>query len=115
MIGPFPVARLAIAGVIAVALLCVLWEAWLAPLRPGGSWLWLKAVPLALLVPSTMRASPRALQWLSLLLPFYIAEGIVRGFSEAGRHALVAWVAALLAAATLACVIVWVRRLRSGR
>ncbi len=73
----------------------------------------LKAVPLALLIPSASRGTRKALQGLSLLLPFYLAEGIVRGWSEDGRHAVVAWVAALLAATTFAAVLAWVRAARS--
>jgi len=90
-------------------LVCLLWELLLAPLRPGGSWLALKALPLAVLVPSALRGTRRALQWLSLLLPFYIAEGIVRGFTESGRHALVAWGAAAIATATFVALLTWVR------
>ena len=107
-----PAARLAALGLIALVLLCLLWELLLAPLRPGGSWLALKALPLALLVPSALRGARRALQWLSLLLPFYVAEGVVRGLTESGRHALVAWVAAAVAAATFVALLAWVR---SGR
>jgi uncharacterized membrane protein len=69
----------------------------------------LVALPLALLVPSALRGTHRALQWLSLLLPFYAAEGVVRGFSESGRHALVAWVAAAVAATTFVAVLTWAR------
>jgi uncharacterized membrane protein len=105
-------ARIASLGLIALVLFCLLWELLLAPLRPGGSWLALKALPLALLVPSALRGTRRALQWLSLLLPFYVAEGVVRGFTESGRHALVAWVAAAIAAATFVALLAWVR---SGR
>jgi uncharacterized membrane protein len=103
-------ARRAVAGLFALALLCVLWELALAPLRPGGSWLALKALPLVLVAPAVTRGSRRALQWLALLLPFYIAEGVVRGFTEAGRHALVAWVAAAIATATFVAVLQWARR-----
>jgi uncharacterized membrane protein len=105
-------ARIAGLGLVALTLLCVLWEMLLAPLRPGGSWLALKAVPLALLVPSALRGKRRALQWLSLLLPFYVAEGVVRGITEGGRHALVAWAAAALAAATFVALLAWVRAMR---
>lgn len=106
-------ARIASLGLIALVLFCLLWELLLAPLRPGGSWLALKALPLALLVPSALRGRRRALQWLSLLLPFYVAEGIVRGVTESGRHALVAWVAAAIAAATFVALLAWVRAGRS--
>ena len=105
-------ARIASLGLIALVLFCLLWELLLAPLRPGGSWLALKALPLAWLVPSALRGTRRTLQWLSLLLPFYVAEGIVRGSTESGRHSLVAWVAAAIAAATFVAVLAWVR---SGR
>ncbi|MGH8705692.1 MAG: DUF2069 domain-containing protein, partial [Burkholderiales bacterium] len=37
---------IASAALIALIFLCVAWELWLAPLRPGGSWLALKALPL---------------------------------------------------------------------
>lgn len=102
-------ARLAALGTIALLLACLLWETVLAPIRPGGSWLVLKVVPLALLVPATLRGTRRALQGLSLLLPFYFAEGVVRGWSEAGRHAVVAWGAAALALATLVAILVHLR------
>jgi uncharacterized membrane protein len=102
-------ARLASLGLIALVLVCLLWELLLAPLRPGGSWLALKALPLALLVPSALRGTRRALQWLSLLLPFYVAEGAARGVTETGRHALVAWFAAAIALATFVAVLRWTR------
>jgi len=110
--APPKAARLASLGLIALTLVCLLWELLLAPLRPGGSWLALKALPLALLVPPALRGTRRALQWLSLLLPFYLAEGVVRGFTESGRHALVAWVAAVIAAGTFVAVLAWVRSTR---
>jgi uncharacterized membrane protein len=102
-------ARLTVAGLIALVATQFLWETLLAPLRPGGSWLLLKAAPLAFLVPGVARGARRSQQWLSLLLPFYLAEAIVRGWSESGRHSLVAWFAGLLAASTFLALIAWVR------
>jgi uncharacterized membrane protein len=99
---------------IALVLVCLLWETLLAPLRPGGSWLVLKAVPLALLIPAALRGTRKALQWLALLLPFHLAEGIVRGWSENGRHAVVAWLAAAIALATFIALLAWVRNMRAG-
>lgn len=104
------VRRLAFPSLVALTLVCVLWELWLAPLRPGGSWLALKALPLALFVPAVARGSRKALQGAALLVPFYLAEGIVRGWSESGRHAIVAWGAAAIAAFTFAAVIARLRR-----
>ena len=36
--------RLAVASLLALIVLCLAWELFLAPLRPGGSWLALKAL-----------------------------------------------------------------------
>jgi uncharacterized membrane protein len=87
----------------------ILWESVLAPLRPGGSWLLLKVVPLALLVPGLMRGSPRARQWATLLLPWYLAEALTRALSESGRHSFVAAVAAALVALAFVLQLLWFR------
>jgi uncharacterized membrane protein len=102
-------ARLAVAGTVALFLTLVLWELVLAPLRPGGSWLAVKALPIGFLLPALLRRSRRAMQWLSLLLPLYFAEGLVRGWSEQGRHAMVAWVAAAIALAVFVAVLASLR------
>lgn len=92
-----------------LALMEICWELWLAPLKPGGSWLALKALPLVALWPGVVRSRTRDLQWVLLLLPWYFAEGIVRGFSESGRHALCAVTAAALSLATIASGLAYVR------
>lgn len=97
--------RLAVALVAALAILEALWEIKLAPLRPGGSWLAIKAVPLALIWWPLARGSRKARQIASLVLPLYGAESIVRAVSEGGRHALVAGLATLLAFAACAAVL----------
>jgi uncharacterized membrane protein len=109
MTVPPLVARATIAGLVALCVLEVLWETLLVPARPGGGWLALKALPLALLLPGTMRGARKARQWLVLLVPFYAAEGIVRAWSESGRGAIVAMAATLLAIATFACALAWFR------
>lgn len=89
----------------ALVLLDVLWELWLAPLQPGGSWLAVKALPLALIWPGLARGDVKARQGAALLLPFYFAEGIVRALTENSRHALVAWAATALAVAAFGAVL----------
>ncbi len=107
-----PLARLALAGLLALTVTEFLWEMLLAPLRPGGSWLALKALPLALLVAALTRGSRRAQQWLALLLPFYFAEAVVRVLTESGRHALVAGFAAVIAAVSFVALLSWARARR---
>ena len=113
--APAPVARIAIAGLVALALLAFLWEMVLAPLRPGGTWLALKALPLGALIPHVARAKRRARQIATLVLPWYAAEGLVRAASEHGRHALVAGVSGALALGTFVALLVWLRAESMGR
>jgi uncharacterized membrane protein len=101
-------ARVTIAGLVALTLLEILWEAVLAPI-PGARWLAVKALPLALLVPGVARGARRPRQWLSLLVPLYFAEALVRALTESGRHSAVATMAALLAAITFLALLAWFR------
>ncbi|MBS0319561.1 MAG: DUF2069 domain-containing protein [Proteobacteria bacterium] len=112
--APPPVARAALLATLAVVVWLVLWETVLAPMRPGLSWTVLKAVPLALTLPGLMRASRRARQWATLLLPWYAAEALTRAWSESGRHALVAAVACVLIAAAFVLQLAWFRAERNG-
>jgi uncharacterized membrane protein len=101
--------RATAASLLALALLEMLWELWLAPLKPGGSWLALKAVPLLALTPGVAQGRVRVRQWTLLVLPWYAAEGVVRAFSESGRQAFCAGAAAALALAALAAGLGWFR------
>jgi len=82
-----------------------LWESVVAPLRPGGSLLALKCVPLALCVPGLMRDTRRARQWLVLLLPWYFAEALVRALTEHGRASMAAIVGATLVTVAFAALL----------
>lgn len=104
--------RIAAALIGALVLLLILWETLLAPLRAGGSWLVLKAVPLALVWPGVARGQKRARQIASLLLPFYVAEALARAMTEPGRHAVVAGAAALLGTAAFIALLDSFRRTR---
>ena len=97
---------------LALAAFCVLWELWLAPIRPSGSWLALKALPLLLLTRGVARGDVRKTQWLLLLLPAYLGEGLVRSFSESGRYAACAFLETLLAVGGLASGLGYLRALR---
>jgi uncharacterized membrane protein len=107
-------ARVTIAGMVALALLEFLWEMALAPL-PGGRWLAVKALPLLVLLPGVARGDRRPRQWLALLVPWYLAEALVRALTEPGRHGLVAGMAAALAAITFGAVLAWFRAERRAR
>jgi uncharacterized membrane protein len=107
--------RLAVALVVALALLEAVWELGLAPLRPGGSWLALKALPLALVCLPLVRGARKARQVTSLLLPLFAAEGVVRALTESGRHAVVAACATVLAVAGLVALLMSFRAEKRAR
>ena len=97
--------RIVAAGALAALItLCLAWELWLAPLRPGGSWLALKALPLVAPLPGVVRARRYTLQWSALLVLAYLAEGLVRVASEAGARAALAGVETALALGYFAAV-----------
>ena len=74
----------ALVALLALIFLCLAWELWLAPLRPGGSWLALKALPLALPLAGVLKGKRYTYQWSSLLILVYLAEGATRAWSDHG-------------------------------
>ena len=74
----------ATAALIALIALSIAWEWWLAPLRPGGSALVLKALPLLLALPGVWRQRLYTKQWASKLNLLYYAEGDVRAWRGRG-------------------------------
>jgi uncharacterized membrane protein len=84
-------------SLVGLIILCLAWELWLAPLRPGGSLLVLKAVPLMLAMIGIIRGSRYTHQWASLLSLLYVAEGTVRATSDVGPSVPLAWLESFLA------------------
>ena len=78
------------ASLIALILLSLAWEGWLAPLRPGGSLLILKAVPLLLPLFGILRGKRYTYQWSSMFILLWFTEGTVRAWADDG---LSAWLA----------------------
>jgi uncharacterized membrane protein len=95
-------------ALVALIALSVAWEWWLAPLRPGGSALVLKAVPLLLALPGVWRRRLYTLQWASMLILLYFAEGIVRGWSDRGLSAGLGWLEAALSVVFFVCTLAYV-------
>jgi len=81
---------IASASLIALIFLCVAWELWLAPLRPGGSWLVLKAVPLLLPLMGILKGRRYTYQWAPMLVLAYFTEGVARAWSDKGASAWLA-------------------------
>ena len=100
--------RVAVGAWFALAALCVLWELWLAPLRPGGSWLVLKVLPLLAPMRGLVRADAAAFQWATLIVLLYVAEAAVRAF-EPAPYSTLAWIELALAATFFTAAIVYLR------
>lgn len=76
---------IALTALCMLAALCLLWEWLLAPVRPGGSWMVLKALPLLIPLPGILSPSPRrryTYQWSTLFIWLYFTEGVVRAWSD---------------------------------
>jgi len=82
--------RVASGALLALIVLCLAWELWLAPLRPGGSLIALKALPLFFPLKGIWNGNRYVYQWSSMLLLAYLAEGITRAWSERGTSQLLA-------------------------
>lgn len=75
---------LATSSLFALIALCIVWELWLAPLRPGGSMLVLKSLPLLAPVFGLLRGQRYTHQWTSFLALAYFTEGVVRSATDLG-------------------------------
>lgn len=74
---------LAVASLLGLIALGLAWELWLAPLRPGGTWLAVKVLPLCLPLAGLLKNRMYTYRWLSLLIWLYFTEGVVRAFGDA--------------------------------
>ena len=70
----------AVVSLCGLIVLSLAWELWLAPLREGGSWLALKALPLCLPLSGILKGKVYTYQWSCLLILAYFAEAIMRLF-----------------------------------
>ena len=104
---------IAAATLVALIALCLAWELWLAPLRPGGSLLALKALPLALALTGILAGKRYTSQWSSLLILAYFAEGATRAWSERGVSQLLALAEILLSLTFFAAVVMYARCTRA--
>src|SRR5512137_2323569 len=89
--------RLASISLVALLFLCLAWELWLAPLRPGGSMLAIKALPLLLPLFGILHGKRYTHQWTSMLALAYVAEGLTRAVSDQGASQALAMAETFLA------------------
>lgn len=100
---------------VCLIILCLAWELWLAPLRPGGSLLVLKTVPLLAPLFGIIHGKRYTHQWASLLILLYVIEGIVRAASDVGASVPLAWMEILLSVAFFFAAVGYARLTRPSR
>src|SRR5712692_2093638 len=97
------------ASLAALIVLCLAWELWLAPLRPGGSLVALKALPLAFPLRGILTARRYTYQWSSMLILAYFAEGVTRAWSDAGVSRMMAFLEIALSVLFFAAAVSYAR------
>jgi uncharacterized membrane protein len=105
---------LAVGSVLALIVLGLAWELRLAPVRPGGSLLAMKVLPLCLPLAGLLRNRMYTYRWVSLMVWLYFVEGVVRAYSDRGLSARLALLEAALCLVLFAACVLHVR-IRLGK
>ena len=99
----------AVASLLGLILLGLAWELYLAPLRPGGSWLALKVMPLCIPLAGLLKNRMYTYRWVSLMVWLYFTEGVVRAYSDKAPGNLLALIEVLLCLSLFAACVLHVR------
>lgn len=106
--------RVAVASLLGLILLGLLWELRLAP--TGSGMLALKVLPLTLALPGLLRRRLYTYRWMSLLVWLYFIEGVVRASGDRGLSAQLALLELVLTLTLFAACALHVRaRLRNAK
>lgn len=82
---------LAFISAVLLVILCIWWEWYGSPVRPGGTLLVLKALPLIACLKGLRLANVYVLQIVSMLILLYMSEGVIRGIGDLGISQYYAW------------------------
>lgn len=104
----------ACASLTTLILVCLAWELKLAPIRPGGSWLVLKCLPLLAPLFGILNGRKYTYQWSSMLILVYLTEGVVRATGSSGTEQLLAGMEVALSLTFFCSVIAFVRQPRNA-
>ena len=105
----------AVGCVLALIVLGLAWELWLAPVPGGSGLLALKVLPLCFPLAGLLRNRMYTYRWVSLLVWLYFIEGVVRAASDRGPGRWLAAIEVLLCLLLFAACALHVRmRLRKA-
>lgn len=105
--------KVASVSLIGLIFLCLAWEIWLAPVRSGGSWLLLKAIPLLIPLFGILHGRYYSYQYSLLLITLYIGEGVVRVTTDNGPSVLLAMIELILAVLFFIAAVLFIRQSRT--
>ncbi len=103
---------IASAATLDLIILCIAWEWFISPLRPDGSWLILKAVPLIVMLPGIWRAKVYTMQWGTMLILIYSTEALVR-ISESGWNFWMALIELFLSVIIFICLLLYLKPIKA--
>ena len=95
----------------ALIVLCILWEAVLAPIKPGGSWAVIKVVPMLFALKGIWQARNYTMQWASMLVMLYFIEGVVR-LNDKGLSAYLAGLEIVLSLVAYFAILAYLKPLK---
>jgi uncharacterized membrane protein len=101
-------------SLISLILLCLAWEGFLAPLKPEGSMLILKAAPLLLPLFGILKGRRYTYQWSCMFILLYFTEGAVRAWTDIGLSAKLALCEVLMSVIYFVCTIFYARLSRQA-
>ena len=101
-------------SLLALIVLSLAWETVLAPMRPGGSALMFKVLPLLLPLRGILRGERYTFQWASMGILIYFTEGAVRAWSDKGLSAQLAIAEALICAVFFFAAIYYAKLTRAA-
>lgn len=96
---------MALALTIALIAFGLAWEIILDPLRPGGSWLALKVLPLLFAIKGLYRANIYTFKWMSLLVWLYVGEALVRIVGLSATERTLAWISLAISVALAVAIL----------
>lgn len=103
----------AVISLLLLIVLCVLWEIWLAPLRPGGSMLALKACVAVIPLKGLLQGRRYTFQWSSMFILLYFFEGVMRAWADPFPSKNYAILEIFLSVVFFVCVIYYAKCTRS--
>jgi uncharacterized membrane protein len=107
-----PYQLLAAFAFVDLFILCISWEWFISPLRPGGSWLILKAIPLLFAIPGIWQGKVYTMQWASMLILLYMTEGLVR-ILETGANFWLAALETVFSTVAFVCLLMYLKPIKA--